>query len=356
VRVISPVCDGRGPGLPRHVAAVLARALACCLAAVAPAAAQKTDIVELINGDRITCEIQKMDRGKLTAKTDGLGTLSIEWNDVVRVTSIAFYDVELQSGTRLTGSIVRGDAYTMLLVIGLTKEKLELGRIVRLTRLGRTFWRRWDGSIAGGFTFAQADAQTQSTFDFHASYRNPKWLTQLTYNSLLTSREDVDSQSRNDVMMAVQRFMRPRWSYMALGSFQQNEELALTLRSIVGGGVVRVLRQSDRMLLQTQLGLVYTSELYEGESEDSIAETVAGVGWDWFTFDGRSTNLDSSVLTFFALRNDTRFRLELNTSFKSDIVGDLYWSVSLVESFNSDPPQGRKKSDLSVSATIGWTF
>ena len=336
--------------------ATLLSTVVCSLSAVVPAAAKKTDIIELVNGDRITCEIQKMDRGKVTAKTDGLGTLSIEWDDVVRVSSIAVYDVELESGTRLAGSLSRGDAYTVVLLSGLSKERLELGKIVRLTRLGRTFWRRWDGSIAGGFSFAQADAQTQSTFDLSATYRNPKWLTSITYDSLLTSREDVDSQTRNDLILSVQRFMRPRWSYTGIGIFQQNEELSLSLRSIAGGGLVRTLKQTNRTLVMTQFGAVYTNERYVGEAADSIAEMLNGFGWDWFTFDGKSTNLDLQVLTFIALRKDTRFRLELNTSFKSDIVGDLYWSVSFVESFNSDPPDGRKKGDLSLSATVGWTF
>lgn len=356
MRVISPVYDGHRPGPPRHVAAGVLSSLAMVLAVATPAAAQKTDVVELINGDRITCEIQKMDRGKVSAKTDGLGTISIEWDDVLRVASIAVYDVELESGTRLTGSIGRGDDYTLILMTGLSKEKLEIGKIVRLTRLGRTFWRRLDGSLSAGFTFAQADAQTQSTIDASVTYRSQKWLTSLTYDSLLTSRQDVDSQTRNDLVLQAQRFMRPRWSYVGLGIFQQNEELALNLRSIVGGGVVRILEQSNRTLVQAQFGVAYTNEQYEGEPGDSIAESVAGFGWDWFTFDGKSTNLDLKVLTFIALRSDTRFRLELNTSFKSDIVGDLYWSVSLVESFNSDPPDGRKKGDLSISATIGWTF
>jgi len=326
------------------------------LSAVVPAAAQKTDIIELVNGDRLTCEIQKMDRGKVTAKTDGLGTLSIEWDDIVRVSSIAVYDVELESGTRLTGTISRGDAYTLVLVIGLTKERLELAKIVRMTRLGRTFWRRWDGSVAGGFSFAQADAQTQSTFDLKATFRNQKWQTSLTYDSLLTSREDVDSQTRNDLSLSVQRFMRPRWSYVGLGFFQQNEELALKLRSIAGAGLVRTLNQTNRTLVRTEFGAVYTNEQYTGETPDSIAEALSGFDVEWFTFDGRSTSLDFSVLTFIALRSDSRVRIELNTSYKSDIVGDLYWSVSFVESFNSDPPQGRKKGDLSLSATVGWTF
>ena len=46
----------------------------------------------------------------------------------------------------------------------------------------------------------------------------------------------------------------------------------------------------------------------------------------------------------------------MNTSFKSDIVGDLYWSINAFESFNSQPPSGQKKSDFGVSASIGWTF
>ena len=41
----------------------VALALAFLAAGAPPAFAAKTDIVELINGDRITCEIKKLDRG-----------------------------------------------------------------------------------------------------------------------------------------------------------------------------------------------------------------------------------------------------------------------------------------------------
>ena len=94
---------------------------------------------------------------------------------------------------------------------------------------------------------------------------------------------------------------------------------------------------------------------YAGEGDQSIAEpSPPRLGW--FTFDGRATNLDLDLLTFIALNSNSRFRLELNTSFKSDIVGDLYWSVNAFESYNSEPPGDRKKSDFGVSATLGWTF
>jgi hypothetical protein len=71
--------------------------------------------------------------------------------------------------------------------------------------------------------------------------------------------------------------------------------------------------------------------------------------WDWFTYDGRSTNMGVTALTFYALTGDARFRLELNTSFKSDIISDLYWSINMFESFNSLPPTGQKKNDFGIS-------
>jgi hypothetical protein len=328
----------------------------CCFAAAPPAAAQNTDVVELANGDRLTCEIQKLDRGKVTVKTDGIGTISIEWDDVERVTSTATYDVELASGERMVGSIARGDARTMEVVTATGSQPLPLQSVVRLARLRRTFWRRLDGSLAGGFSFAQADVQTQWNFDASVGYRSTRWLTTLSANSLLTAREDADSQTRNDLSLQAQRFFRPRWSYVGLGIFQQNEELGLELRSVAGGGLVRILKQSNRAAAQAQMGVALTQEQYVGESSQSITELVGGLGWDWFTFDGRSTNLDLGLMTFVALESDSRLRLELNASFKSDIISDLYWSINLFESFNSDPPEGQKKTDVSIAASLGLSF
>ena len=71
-----------------------------CLLLSGPAApcfaAVKTDVVEMLNGNRITCEVRKLERGKLTVKTDGIGTISIEWDDVVHVASATNYEVETE--------------------------------------------------------------------------------------------------------------------------------------------------------------------------------------------------------------------------------------------------------------------
>ena len=92
----------------RAVAAV--RAAGCVLAllaAPATALAQhgKVDRIELNNGDVLTAEVRKLARGKLTIKTDALGTISTEWDKIVRLTSPARFEVELSSGARHLGAI-----------------------------------------------------------------------------------------------------------------------------------------------------------------------------------------------------------------------------------------------------------
>jgi hypothetical protein len=319
-------------------------------------AAAKTDVVELVNGDRITCEIKKLERGKLTVKTDGLGTVAIEWDDIQRLSSLARHDIELTSGEHRYGSLVRADARTVDVVDGQAVERLSLGDIVRLAPVGRTFWARLDGSIAAGFNFTSANEQTQWTLDTSVLYRSRLWVTEVTADSLLTTSEDSDRQTRNNLAVQGLRYARPRWWALTFLQFQQNEELSLNLRSLAGGGVVRVLAQTNRSMAYIAGGAAFTSEKYAGAGDQNVAEAVAGGSYAWYTFDGRSTNLTTSVYTYYALNGGARMRLELNSSFKSDIVGDLYWSVNGFESFNSRPPDGEKKSDFGISATLGWSF
>ena len=334
----------------------VALALAILVAGAPPAFAAKTDIVELINGDRITCEIKKLDRGKLTVKTDGLGTISIEWDDIQHIASAAQFNLELATGERTFGSLGRGDARTVDVIGSTRTDRLSLGDIVRLAPLGGNLGQRLDGSISAGFSFTEANSQTQWTFDTVISYRSRRWLTQFSADSLLTTSDDADRQTRNSLGVQSQRYLRPRWSAIGFLQFQQNEELSLNLRSLLGAGIARSLAQSNRTSAALIGGVAFTNEQYSGEGDERIAEAVAAVAWDWFTFDGRSTSLSTSAQTFYALNGDSRFRAELNASFKSDIVGDLYWSVNAFESYNSRPPADQKASDFGVSATMGWSF
>ena len=102
--------------IPRRFLRIGCSVIALLLWAVVGTAAEKTDVVYLRNGDRVTCEIKNLQRGQLKVKTDSIGTIYIEWKDIVRVTSKELYVVELEDGSRLQGTLAATDAEATLLL------------------------------------------------------------------------------------------------------------------------------------------------------------------------------------------------------------------------------------------------
>ena len=68
--------------------------------------ADRTDIIYMQNGDRITGEIKKLERGRLEYKTDDMKTLEVEWLKIDFIQSVHVFDMESVSGHRAHGQLV----------------------------------------------------------------------------------------------------------------------------------------------------------------------------------------------------------------------------------------------------------
>ena len=92
-----------------------------------PAWAAKTDIVMLLNGDRITGEVKELAYGQLKFATEDMGTLYIEWTKIASLTTTRTLQVEMLDGRRLLGNgAARGDAPSTLRLSGDAPQELSL--------------------------------------------------------------------------------------------------------------------------------------------------------------------------------------------------------------------------------------
>src|SRR4030095_4251993 len=73
------------------------------LAGPAAAFAARTDAIILRNGDHLTGEVIEMRQGKLKAKTDDAGTISIEWDKIASLSTADQYDVTMRDGSHRLG-------------------------------------------------------------------------------------------------------------------------------------------------------------------------------------------------------------------------------------------------------------
>src|SRR6266480_344452 len=69
-------------------------------------ARDKTDIMVMTNGDRLTCEVKGLEAGVLYVSFDYIdGTASVQWSKVARLESKQLFIVKTEDGSVYTGSL-----------------------------------------------------------------------------------------------------------------------------------------------------------------------------------------------------------------------------------------------------------
>ena len=321
-------------------------------------ARDKTDVVVLGNGDRVTCEIETLQRGRLTVKTDSMGTLQIEWEDVQQVTSPMVFEVELESGERFVGTLEPPPVQGQVLVSGQTETVLDRDSVVRMREIGQGFWSQIDGSMDVGFDFTKANESKQWTFMGEAIRRGVQFETRVNFDSLFSSQEGIDSANRQALGIQVTRFLPQKWMAAAVGRFQRNEELDLDLRSLIGGGAGRFLLQTNRTILSVLGGVVFNRERFAGpEPGVNNAEALGLVQFRKFTFDDPETDIETTLLVLPSLTEAGRVRLEFNARVRREVLKDFYWNITFFESFDSEPPLATSEQhDYGLVSSFGWSF
>jgi len=340
-------------GLP--LAAV---SLAAWLAA-APLAAERTDVVVLASGDHVTGEVKKLERGKLKYKTDEMGTIYIEWDSVWQITSKDIFEVELSTGERHFGSLAPATERQRMQVIGEEETlTLEHASVIRIAPLEETFWGRIDGSLDAGFSFTQANDETQLSLSLEANYRSRRRLETVDLDSIHTSQEGAEDTQRDTLELTSVRFLKKRRAMWGLAQLQRNTELELDRRGLVGGGLGLYLIQTNRTLLGLGAGLGASREEFSGLEEGrSGTEVILAFDYSTFTYDYPSTEFSMKLLVFPSLTESGRVRVEFDSSLRREIVKDFYFNLTIFDSFDSDNPvKGAEKNDWGVITSIGWAF
>ena len=320
-------------------------------------AAPKIDVVVLENGERVTCEIKVLERGRLEVSTDAFDTIRIYWGRIREIISPRQFEIERGGGERLYGSLVQAPAKAIRLQLaGAAGIDVPLDDVVLLTPIEASFWQRLDGHVDLGFSFAKADLETRYTLNADADYRNRKYGGSLVLASQITEREDADRLARTSLTLTGSRDLGHRWSALLLGQVQQNEELSLDLRTVASGAIGRYLAQTVSTRLIVFGGAAYTRERFTGEPTGNLAELIFGGDWDWFTVRDNAVDVSTYAIGFYGLNGDSRARLEVQSAMRVEFLKDFYFSVNGYGSFDSSPPEGRSGSDVGVSLALGWSF
>jgi len=325
----------------------------------------KKDVIQFANGDRITCEIIKLEKGYLYVKLDYVdGTVAMDWSKIVHVESEQDFVVAKKGGQRFTGTLQSATAENAPDQLGVqvtgpvTSEIVPRKEIVRINQTDTSFWQNLHGSIDAGLNFTKQQNRTQYNFQSNALFQRTKWSAAANYQSSFSGGGDV-SNLRNDLQLNGSRqLLSPRNFYMGLADFLQSNEQQLDLRTTLGGALGHVFSYTNNTFIAAYGGADWNRERYSSEAtvgrNGNSAEVILGTQVNFFRF--KTTNILADAHVYPSLSDLGRVRFDLNTSLKLRIAKDLYWRFGYFLDFDSRPPQNLPRTDYGSTSSLGWTF
>lgn len=321
-------------------------------------AGPKTDTVYLFNGDRITGELKHFEYGILFFKTDGMGTLKIEFDRIKTFYSKQQFTVQLSNGLRFLGSIDTSgtDGYVNLSVNSFRIPE-PISAIVEMYSIDRTFWKRLDGAIDVGYSYTKASTLSQFNASGYIDYRVAKSYTRIDVNTILTDQQDRDRIRKQDYSLLFNRLFKNAWFSTTYLGGQQNTELGINHRFYGGAGVGNDLVHNNMQVLSGSLGLLVSTERSEA---DSIIQSLEGaMQWRYkiFKFNDPEVELSSNLNVYPSFTSWGRVRLEFEIKAKIELFSDFYFGLNFYDNFDSQPlDPAAANNDWGITSSFGYSW
>ena len=341
--------------------------LSCAFALAMPLfAREKTDTIVMNNGDRLTGEIKGLDSGTLSVNFDYIsGTASVDWSKVDHLESKQLFLVKTQNGSVYRGTLRTVDSLAkrpIRIEISEAPDRrvaLDQSKIVRMTETSESFWQRFNGQITSGIQYSKGNQATQYNLGVSLEYPRERWAAGGNYNSSLASSTGSTVSTRNQLDLYAARLLRwDNWFYAGITDFLQSSEQGIDLRTNLGGGVGRYLKNTNRANIWLLGGLAwqntrYSQSLGEQGSQNVAAALIAGQA-KFFAFN--KTNLTINGYVFPALSQPGRVYTNTTVTYYVKLFGGLNWNISFYGNWDNQPPQHFSGSDYGTSSGLGWSF
>ena len=345
---------------PRSSAAVLLLLASVCAGGLAWGYARdKTDIVMLRNGDRLSGDIVSLEFGILTLSTDNMSTLSIEWPAVRSVTSKFDFAIERRDGTKVHGVIATSaDGADLMVESEEGAVRVPMQEVERISRFSPQFWDRINGALAVGFSYTKSSAIQVGSVNFNANYRSTTVDSNLAFSANTTKDSSGKTTNRALITSGVQFLRQSRNFWGLLGSLERDQALGIDARLVGGAALGRRFVQSNFTEVTGIAGLVATEEwIVDNPSSKTSLELVLGGSWQVYKFIDPKTRLDLGLYVFPSLTESGRYRSTGNLALTHKFPHDITLGLTGYLSYDNQPPDPTaEKSDYGITLNVGWTF
>ncbi len=341
--------------------------LSSVLLVAAPLLARdKTDVLVMKNGDRMTCQIKGLNGGVLYVSFDYIdGTTSVQWSKVAHLESNQLFIVQTENGEVHTGRLntpeTPADQPVKIQVIESPQQEvvLERSQIVKMGETSDRFWQRFNGEISSGIIYSKGNQSTQYNVGSDVEYLRERWSASASLSSSLSSSTGASAATRNNLQLSASRLLRwDNYFYAGLANFLQSSEQGINLQTTLGGGVGRYLKNTNDSSISLLGGLAWQNTAYNAnigpQGQHNILAAAIAAEVKLFKFS--KTNLNVTAILLPALSQPGRVQFNTNVSYYVKLFSNLKWNLSFYGDWDNQPPSTLSGSDYGSSSGLSWTF
>jgi hypothetical protein len=320
---------------------------------------QKNDTLYLLNGDRITGEIKKVESALVTLKTNAMKTVYVEVEDVNSMNSKKYFEFRTISGYRYYGSMIRSlDTATIDLVTVDDTIPKPLWDLVMISQIRNRFFQRIDGSIDLGLNYTKSIDVFQYNLNAWTTYRGTNTATRIDITSILSEQGEDEIIKNHDIGLNLTRYFPGKWFARTQVDWQENTQLNLARRLQLGPAAGYDIVRTSPLRLYSLAGILVNSEKLITVEDPTI--NVEGLlslyfNWDQYHFPKFDISTGFDLYPSFTVPGRVRFELDVNIRY--EIVTDVFINLSYYQNFDNKPSAGGASgNDYGVVTSLGYTF
>jgi hypothetical protein len=321
------------------------------------AASSKIDTVYFQHGDRLTGELVSLNKGILKLKTNDVGTVSIEWQNVDSLCILNSLRILKHNGGVLYGRLYPSGKNKVSIIIDEQgrKSEIELVAIVELIQLKEKILSRLSGTLSAGFNYTKATEVSQLDFSGNIDFKGEKTIFSANYSIVLTDDGSKTTQ-RQSGGASSDRLLPNNWSAQGKLLAETNSEFQLDLRTSLNSSVSYNFIRSNSQLLQAGAGFSLNRE-FSGDLAQNNIEGLVGLKYSLFIMDSPQVSFDFEGFLLPGLNRFGRVRSEINTDFKWEMFKDFFLKGSLFFSSDNEPLSGVDvRTDWGTSIGLEFKF
>jgi opacity protein-like surface antigen len=335
--------------------------LAALVLAFAVDAAAQTVSVQLKNGDRITGQVLSETNNRVVLSNAWSAAISIPVADITNRIIILPLFAATPTNTVAGTNIVATNAVALAKVVASTN-----------TLFTQPWMKNWHGDIQAGvdLTFSERNRQVynakakiiyarkrfKTVFDYDMTYGRSQIEELDTATPAPTDTRTVYRTDANRMNGSIKTDfdLTKRWYVYNLAGAGFDEIRKIDLRYEIGPGVGYHLIQWTNFFMNVEAGATYQMEERSDGSELSkfygrLAENAAWKITPRLTW-------DEKFEYFPRIDHPGEFRMRFETNLRYAMLQNVFFNLSVIDMYDSDPPDGVTENDLQVRSSIGVKF